>query len=32
MLARLAGSPPQTVTVETRFEPRASCGPAPHPR
>jgi LacI family transcriptional regulator len=32
MLARLAGGPPQTVTVETRFEPRASCGPAPHPR
>lgn len=31
MLARLAGGPPQTVTVETRFEPRASCGPAPHP-
>jgi LacI family transcriptional regulator len=30
VLARLAGGPPTTVTVETRFEPRASCGPAPH--
>lgn len=38
VLERLAGGPPRTVTVETRFEPRASCGPAPgvttpgHPR
>jgi LacI family transcriptional regulator len=38
VLARLAGGGPTTVTVETRFEPRASCGPAPptangaHPR
>jgi LacI family transcriptional regulator len=34
VLERLAGGPPRTVTVGLRFEPRASCGPAPgaHPR
>ena len=30
MLERLAGGAARIVTVETRFEARASCGPAPH--